>query len=73
MKEKKYNAYPKVIKSIQILSNAGISENDIIAIDRIVSMSDTTHHLHKDKRKFKQNLIDDLQKYGSLHLTIKKS
>jgi hypothetical protein len=71
-KEKeKYNAYPKVIESIQILSNAGISENDIITIDRIVSMSGTTYHLHKDKRRFKQNLIDDLQKYGSLKLTIK--
>ena len=62
---------PKVISSIERLSNAGISENDIIAIDRIVSMSGTTHNLYKDKRRFKQNLIDDLQKYGNLKLAIK--
>ena len=36
IKEKeKYNAYPKVIQSIQRLSNAGIYENDIIMIDKL--------------------------------------
>ena len=36
-KEKeKYNAYPKVIESIEKLSNARIYENDIIKIDNII-------------------------------------
>jgi CENP-B N-terminal DNA-binding domain len=73
IKEKeRYNSYPKVIESIEKLSNAGISENDIIAIDKIVSMSGINYyHLYKDKRRYKQNLIADLQKYGNLKLAIK--
>ena len=71
IKEKeKYNAYPKVIQSIQRLSNARIYENDIIKIENIISM--TGIHLYKDKSgRYKQNLIDDLQKYGNLKLAIK--
>ena len=69
-KKERCNAYPKVIQSIQRLSNARIYENDIIKIDKIVSM--TGIHLYKDKSgRFKQNLIDDLQKYGNLKSTIK--
>ncbi len=34
-------------------------------------MSGISHHLYKDKRRYKQNLIDDLQKYGNLKLAIK--
>ena len=73
IKEKeRYNSYPKVIASIERLSHAGISENDILTIDKIVSMSGTNHYrLYKDKRRYKQNLIDDLQKYGNLKLAIK--
>ena len=73
IKEKeRYNSYPKVIESIERLSYAGISENDILTIDKIVSMSGTNHYrLYKDKRRYKQNLIDDLQKYGNFKLAIK--
>jgi hypothetical protein len=71
IKEKeRYNSYPKVIESIEKLSNAGISENDILAIDKIISMAGISHHLYKDKRRYKQNLIDDLQRYGNLKLAI---
>ncbi|HJU59065.1 MAG TPA: helix-turn-helix domain-containing protein [Nitrososphaeraceae archaeon] len=73
IKEKeRYNAYPKVIESIERLSNAGIYENDILAIDKIVSMAGISHNLYKDKHRYKQTLIDDLQKYGNLKLAIKK-
>jgi hypothetical protein len=70
-KEKeKYNAYPKVIQSIQKLSNTGINENDIIKLENIISMTGT--RLYKNKSSiYKQNLIDDLQKYGNLKLSIK--
>ncbi len=67
----RYNSYPKVIQSIERLSNAGIDENDILAIDKIISMAGIDHHLYKDKTKYKQNLIDDLQKYGNLKSAIK--
>ncbi len=64
------NAYPKVIQSIQRLSNARIYENDIIKIENIIST--TGIHLYKDKSgRYKQNLIDDLQKYGNLKPAIK--
>jgi hypothetical protein len=71
IKEKeRYNAYPKVIESIQKLSNARIHENDIIKMENIISMAGT--RLYKNKsRTYKQNLINDLQKYGNLKLTIK--
>jgi hypothetical protein len=70
-KEKeKYNSYPKVIDSIQKLSNARIHENDIIKIENIISMAGAS--LYKNKSSInKQNLIDDLQKYGNLKLAIK--
>lgn len=73
LKEKeRYSSYPKVIESIERLSHAGISENDILTIDKIVSMSGTNHYRlrYKDKRRNKQNLIDDLQKYENLKLAI---
>ena len=59
-----------MIESIGRLSNTGIDENDILTIDKIVSMTGISH-LYKDKRRYKQNLIDDLQKYGNLKLAIK--
>jgi hypothetical protein len=59
-----------VIKSIERLSNAGIDENAILAIDKIISMTGISH-MYKDKRRYKQNLIYDLQKYGNLKLAIK--
>jgi hypothetical protein len=66
----RYNSYPKVIQSIERLSNARIYENDIIKIDNILSMADT--RLYKNKSSiYKQNLIDDLQKYGNLKLALK--
>ena len=60
----KYNAYPKVIESLTALSGVGISEDDIVKIDKILSMTD--YYLYKDKPMSKKTLIDDLQKYGSL-------
>ena len=70
MKEReKYNAYPKIIDSIIRLSSTGISEDDIVKIDKILSMTD--YYLYKDKPLFKETLIDDLQKYGDLKLSIK--
>ena len=59
-----------MIESIEKLSNARIYENDIIKIDNILSMADI--RLYKNKSSiYKQNLIDDLQKYGNLKLAIK--
>ena len=70
MKEReKYNAYPKIIDSISRLSSAGISEGDIVKIDKILSITD--YYLDKDKPLSKETLIDDLQKYGNLKLAIK--
>jgi DNA repair exonuclease SbcCD ATPase subunit len=70
MKEReKYNSYPKVIESIRRLAGSRISEEDIVYIDRILSMTD--YYLYKDKRLYKKGLIDDLQKYGNLKLAIK--
>jgi hypothetical protein len=71
MKEReKYNAYPKILESVLRLSNAGISEDDIVKIDKIVSMTD--FYLDKDTPlSSKERLIDDLQKYGNLKLAIK--
>ena len=40
IKEKeRYNSYPKVIKSLERLSNGKIYENDILALDKIISMA----------------------------------
>jgi hypothetical protein len=64
----KYNAYPKIIDSIIRLAGAGISEDDIVKIDRILSMTD--YYLYKDQPLYKETLIDDLQNYGNLKLTI---
>ena len=36
----KYNAYPKIIESITRLAGARISEDDIVKIDKILSMTD---------------------------------
>jgi hypothetical protein len=70
-KEKeRFNSYPKVIKSLERLSNAKIYEDDILAIDKIISMA-RNGHVYKDKTRYKQNLIDDLQKYGNMKLAIK--
>jgi prefoldin subunit 5 len=70
MKEReKYNSYPKVIESIRRLAGSRISEEDIVYIDKILSMTD--YYLYKDKRLYKEGLIDDLQKYGNLKLAIK--
>lgn len=67
-RERYTNSYPKVIQSIERLSNVGIDEDDIIMIDKIISIVGN-NYLYKDRGK--QNLIDDLQKYGNLKLAIK--
>jgi len=65
IKEKeRYNSYPKVVQSLEKLSNVGIYEDDIIVMDKIISMAGI--RIYKDKPMYKQNLIDDLQKYGNL-------
>jgi hypothetical protein len=70
MKEReKYNAYPKILESLIRFSSAGIAEDDIVKIDRILSMTD--FYLYNDKPFSKEALIDDLQKYGNLKLAIK--
>ena len=70
MKEReKYIAYPAVIEAILRLTGSGISEEDIVKIDKILSMND--YFLYKDKPLYKETLIDDLQKYGNLKLAIK--
>jgi len=69
MKEReKYIAYPTIIESILRLAGSGINEDDIIKIDKILSMTD--YYLNKDKPQYKETLIDDLQNYGNLKLTI---
>jgi len=70
MKEReKYNSYPKVIESIRRLAGSRISEEDIVNIDKILSMGG--YYIYKDKRLYLEGLIDDLQKYGNLKLAIK--
>jgi hypothetical protein len=70
MKEReKYIAYPKIIESITRFTGAGIYEDDIVKIDKILTMSN--FYLDKDKPFSKETLIDDLYKYGSLKLAIK--
>ena len=65
MKEReKYNAYPKILESLIRLSSAGIAEDDIVKIDKILSMTD--FYLYNDKPFSKEALIDDLQKYGNI-------
>ena len=58
-----------VIESIVRLAGSGIYEEDIVKIDKILSMND--YYLYKDKLLLKETLIDDLQKYGNLKLAIK--
>jgi hypothetical protein len=65
----KYHSYPKIIESINRLTGAGIPEEDIVKIERILSM--TYYYLYKDNRVYKEALFDDLQKYGDLKLAIK--
>lgn len=55
----RYNSYPKVIESRERLSNAEIYEDDFLAIDKILSMTGISH-LYKDKHRYKQTLINDL-------------
>jgi hypothetical protein len=71
MKEReKYNAYPKILESLFRLSIAGISEDDIVKIDKILSRTD--FNLDKDTPlSSKETLLEDLQKYGNLKLAIK--
>jgi hypothetical protein len=70
MKEReKYIAYPTIIESILRLAGSGINEDDIIKIDKILSMTD--YYLNKDKPLYKETLIVDLQNYRNLKLTIK--
>ncbi len=70
MKERqKYNAYPDVVESIIRLTGSGISEEDIVNIDKILSMND--YFLYKDKLLYKDDLINDLQKYRNLKIAIK--
>jgi len=70
MKEReKYNSYPKIKESITRLTAAGIPEEDIVKIERILSM--TYYYLYKDNRIYKEAFFDDLQKYGDLKLAIK--
>jgi outer membrane murein-binding lipoprotein Lpp len=65
-----FNAYPQVIESVIRLAGSGISEEDIVKIDRILSMTD--YYINKDNRLYKEALLDDLQKYRNLKLAIKK-
>src|SRR5215204_520440 len=65
----KYNAYPELRESINRLTAAGIPEDDIVKVDRVLSM--TYYYLYKDNRMYKEALFDDLQKYGHLKLAIK--
>ena len=70
MKEReKYESYPNVIESIIRLAGSGVSEDDIVKIDKILSMND--YFLYKDKLRYKEDLIDDLQKYRNLKIAIK--
>jgi hypothetical protein len=71
MKEReKSNAYPKILESLFRLSLAGISEDDIVKIDKILSRTD--FNLDKDTPlSSKETLLEDLQKYGNLKLAIK--
>jgi hypothetical protein len=66
----KFIAYPPVIEAILRLAGSGINEDDIVKIDKILMMTD--YYPNKDKPMYKDTLIDELQKYGNLKLTIKK-
>ena len=65
MKEReRYNAYPKILESITRLSGAGITEEDIVKIDRILLMN--YYYLYKDNSMYKEDLFNDLHRYGDL-------
>jgi hypothetical protein len=66
----KYNSYPKIKESINRLSEAGITEDDIVKIDRILLMN--YYYLYKDNSMYKEELFNDLHKYGNLKLAIKE-
>ena len=66
----KFIAYPPVIEAILRLAGSGINEDDILKIDKILMVTD--YYPNKDKPMYKDTLIDELQKYGNLKLTIKK-
>jgi hypothetical protein len=71
MKEReKYNTLPNILESLIRFSAAGIYEDDIVKIDKILSKTDY-YYLYKDKPMSKEALFDDLQKYGNLKLAIK--
>ena len=57
-------------KSLERLSNAEIYEDDILAIDKILSMTGFGHQ-YKDTHRYIQTLTNDLQRYGNLKLAIK--
>ena len=61
------------IYSIIRLAIAGIVEDDVVKIDKILSMTGYYYYsLDKDTSlSSKETLIDDLQKYGNLKLAIK--
>ena len=65
----KYNSYPKIIESIMRMIGAGISEEDVVNIDKVLLMTD--YYLYKDNQQYKEALFDDLQKYRNLKLAIK--
>ena len=54
----RYTSYPKVRKSLERLSNAEIYEDDILAIDTILSMTGIGHQ-YKDKHRYIQTLTND--------------
>jgi CENP-B N-terminal DNA-binding domain len=66
---KKYNMYPEVLESLVRVTGSGISEEDIVKIAKILSMND--YFVDKDSLEYKEELIDDLQKYRDLKLAIK--
>ena len=61
--------YPTVIECLLRFAGSEIFEDDIVKIDKILSMTD--YYLYKDKPFSKETLIDELQKYGNLKLAIK--
>ena len=67
----KCNSYPKIIESINRLTGAGITEDDIVKIDRILLMN--YYYLYRDNSMYKEDLFNDLHKYGNLKLDYKET
>ena len=65
----KCNSYPDIIESINRLTGSGITEDDIVKIDRILLMN--YYYLYKDNTMYKEDLFDDLHKYGNLKIAIR--